>query len=31
LMAPWASQQLFDSLYDDQQLDLEIDIQRFIN
>jgi glycine oxidase len=31
LMAPWASQQLFDSLYNDQQLDLEIDIQRFIN
>ena len=29
LMAPWAAQQLFNSLYKDQQLDPEIDIQRF--
>jgi len=31
LMAPWAAQQLFYSLYNDQQLDVEIDIQRFTN
>jgi glycine/D-amino acid oxidase-like deaminating enzyme len=30
LMAPWAAQQLFDSIYNDQPLDQEIDINRFI-
>ncbi|AUC79101.1 FAD-binding oxidoreductase [Nonlabens sp. MB-3u-79] len=29
LMAPWAAQQLFDSIYKDHPLDSEIDIQRF--